>query len=91
MARIANATRLIFTITDQIARLSKEQERTQNQVAELTKVMFSLNKDVATISGQMLGIEKRLEDREKLMEMTIAVRVREEVEKAMKGRKPPEA
>jgi hypothetical protein len=88
LARIAETSKLIFTVSDQMARLAKEDERSQNQIFELTKLVFALSKDTASLTGQMQNIEKRLEDREKLMEMTIAVRIRDEVEKAMKNWKP---
>lgn len=85
LGRIAETSKLIFTVSDQMARLAKEDERSQNQILELTKLVFSLSKDVAGLAGQMQGIEKRLEDREKTMEAMIALRVRDEVERAMRG------
>jgi hypothetical protein len=90
VSRIAETAKNIITVSEQLARLAREDERLQSQVIDLTKMVFSLSKDTATVLGQMQNIEKRLEDREKLMELTIVVRVREEVEKAMKGWKPPD-
>ena len=83
MSRIANVTKLVFTISDQMARLAKEDERSQAQILELGRMMYALGKDVATIGGQLAGIEKRLEDREKMLEATLALRVRDEVERAL--------
>ncbi len=44
---------------------------------------------MAEVKGLLRGIEARLADREKLTEATIALRVRDEVEKATA--KPPRA
>lgn len=90
-ARMAETAKNIITVSEQMARLAREDERLQSQVIDLTKMVFSLSKDTANVSGQMQNMEKRLEDREKLIEMTIAVRVREEVERALKNWKPPES
>jgi hypothetical protein len=83
---MAETAKLIFTVSEQMARLAKEDERSQGQILELTKMVFDLAKSVASMTGQMMTIEKRLEDKDKLMEMMIAVRVREEVEKAITAR-----
>jgi hypothetical protein len=48
---------------------------------ELSRTVFDLTKDVRDMIGQMKGIEKRLEDKDKLVEMTIKARIMEEVEK----------
>jgi hypothetical protein len=52
---------------------------------ELTKIVLGLSNDVHDMIGQMKGIEKRLEDKDRLMEATIALRVKEEIEKLRSG------
>jgi hypothetical protein len=48
---------------------------------ELSRNVLDLTKDVRDMIGQMKGIEKRLADKDKLVEATIELRIMEEVEK----------
>jgi DNA-binding FrmR family transcriptional regulator len=53
--------------------------------------MLELFKEVRDLSGQMKGIEKRLEDKDKLVEATVKLRIIEEIEKLRSefATKPP--
>jgi hypothetical protein len=48
---------------------------------ELSRNVLDLTKDGRDMIGQMKGIEKRLADKDKLVEATIELRIMEEVEK----------
>lgn len=82
-SRLWDATRRLITITDHRRALEKEDTRLQVQVQELSRLVLDLVKEVREISGQMKGIEKRLEDKDKMVEAVIKLRVAEEVEKAV--------
>jgi hypothetical protein len=80
-ARIWDAAKKLATITEHLRTLEKEDARLQSQVLELSRTVLALYKDTHDLLGQMKGIEKRLEDRDKLVEATIKMRIAEEVEK----------
>ncbi len=48
---------------------------------ELNRIVLDLSGNVRDMMGQMKGIEKRLEDKDRLVEMTIKTRIMEEVDK----------
>jgi hypothetical protein len=79
--RIWDAVKKLATITEHLQTLEREDVRIQSQLLELSRTVFDLTKDVRDMIGQMKGIEKRLEDKDKLVEMTIKARIMEEVEK----------
>jgi hypothetical protein len=59
----------------------KEDARNQSQLLELNRIVLDLSGNVRDMMGQMKGIEKRLEDKDRLVEMTIKTRIMEEVDK----------
>jgi hypothetical protein len=73
--------RKLATITEHLQTLEKEDARIQSQLLELSRTVFDLTKDVRDMIGQMKGIEKRLEDKDKLVETTIKIRIMEEIKK----------
>jgi predicted nucleic acid-binding Zn-ribbon protein len=79
--RLWDAIRKLATITEHLRTLEKEDTRTQSQLLELTRNVAELSRDVRDMIGQMRGIEKRLEDKDRLIEATIKLRILEEVEK----------
>ena len=79
--RVWDAIRKLATITEHLRTLEKEDARIQSQLLELTKIVLGLSNDVHDMLGQMKGIEKRLEDKDKLVEATIRLQIKEEVEK----------
>jgi predicted nuclease with TOPRIM domain len=72
--RLADTAKAVVTVGDNLKRLEKEDQRIQTQVHELTKMVFDLSKQGSELSGQMKNIEK-------LAELTIKLRIMEEVEK----------
>jgi hypothetical protein len=79
--RVWDAVKKLATITEYLRALEKEDARIQAQLLEVTKLVLALSNGVHDMLGQMKGIEKRLEDKDKLIEATIRLRVTEEVEK----------
>ena len=55
--RLVTAAKAVVTVGDQIKRLEKEDERSQGQILELTRIVLVLSKEVADMTGQMKGIE----------------------------------
>jgi hypothetical protein len=68
-------------ITEHLKTLEKEDARFQTQILELSRTVFDLTKDVRDMIGQMKGIEKRLDDKDKLIEATITLQIMKEAEK----------
>jgi hypothetical protein len=64
-----------------LATLTKEQERHSQRLDKITEQVFELAKDVQRIAGRLDGIEKRLDDKDKLVEAVIALRIKEEIDK----------
>jgi len=79
--RIWDAAKKLATITEHLWTLEKEDARLQSQVLELSRTVLALYKDTHDMLGQMKGLEKRLEDKDRLVEATIKLRIAEEVEK----------
>jgi len=79
--RVWDAVKNLATISEHLQTLEREDTRIQSQLLELSRVVLELTKDVRDMIGQMKGIEKRLDDKDKLVEMTIRVRIMEEFEK----------
>ena len=79
--RIWDTTQKVFTLSYQLHQLEREDVRLQSQVQELARMVMALASSVSEMVGQMKVIEKRLEDRDKLAEATIALRIREEMDK----------
>jgi septal ring factor EnvC (AmiA/AmiB activator) len=79
--RVWDAVKNLATISENLKTLEREDTRIQGQLLELSRTVLELTKDVRDMIGQMKGIEKRLEDKDKLIEMTIRARIMEEFEK----------
>jgi uncharacterized protein HemY len=62
-------------------RWEKEDARIQSQLLELTRIVLGLSNDVHDMLGQMKSIEKRFEDKDRLLEATIRLRFAEEMQK----------
>jgi chromosome segregation ATPase len=82
--RMWDAVKKLATITELLLTLEREDARIQAQLLELSRTVFDLSKDVHDVLGQMKGIEKRLEDKDKLIEATIKLRIMEEVKELRK-------
>jgi predicted RNase H-like nuclease (RuvC/YqgF family) len=80
-ARVWDAVRAIATVTENLRTLEKEDARLQAQVAELGRITLELVKDVHAFAGEMKSIEKRLDDKDKLVEAIVALKVREEIDR----------
>ena len=61
--------------------LEKEDARIQSQLLELSKIVLGLSNDVHEMLGEMRSIEKRFDDRDRLLEATIRLRIAEEMQK----------
>lgn len=81
MAAAGTVGTRIWDFIARLATLSKEQERHNRLLEQLTEQLFALAKDVKRMAGRMDGFEKRFDDKDKLVEMTIALRVNEAVDK----------
>jgi predicted nucleic acid-binding Zn-ribbon protein len=81
--RLWEATKKLITITDHLKLLEKEDDRIRDQVTELGRAVLDLVKEVRELSGQMKGIEKRFDDKDKMIDALIKMRVSEEVEKVL--------
>ena len=79
--RVWDAVKKLAAITEHLRTLEKEDARIQLQLLEPTRIVLGLSNDVHDLLGQMRGIEKRLEDRDKLVDAMIKVRIMEEIEK----------
>jgi hypothetical protein len=79
--RVWDAVKNLATISEHLKTLEREDTRIQAQLLELSRIVLELTRDVRDMIGQMKGIEKRLEDKDKLIEMTIRARIMEEFEK----------
>jgi septal ring factor EnvC (AmiA/AmiB activator) len=80
-ARIWDAVKSLAAISENLKALDKEDTRIQSQIAELVRTVIDLIKEVRDLSGQMTGIEKRLEDKDKMIEALITLKIREEADK----------
>jgi hypothetical protein len=68
VARTWDWTKRLITITDHLKTLKKEDGRLQAQTQELGRIGLDLVKEVRELSGQMKGIEKRLDDKDKMVD-----------------------
>jgi predicted nuclease with TOPRIM domain len=86
LTRICDATRSIVTVADYLKRLETENARIQNQLLSALTTMHDLQ-------GQLKQIEKRLEDKDKMVEATVQLRLSEAVarlrDEFSKGDQPP--
>jgi uncharacterized protein (DUF342 family) len=71
----------LWDFVSRLATLTKEQERHSRQLEQLTEQLFALAKDVQRMAGRAEGIEKRLDDKDKMIEAIIALRINEAIEK----------
>jgi hypothetical protein len=81
IGRIAGLTKVVITVNDHLARLDKADVKSAERLEKLAEKFVTLATIVSDLSSQMKNIEKRLEDKDKLVEMTIKLRIMEEVEK----------
>lgn len=65
--RMWDAVKKLATITENLRTLEKEDMRIQVQMTELGHHIIALIKDVGELSGQMKSIEKRLDDKDKMV------------------------
>jgi hypothetical protein len=79
--RVWDAVRRLAAIAEQLRTLEKEDTRIQSQLLKLTRIVLGLSNDVHDLLGQMKSIEKRFEDKDKLLEATIRLRIDEEMQK----------
>lgn len=80
-ARVWDAVRRLALISEHLRTLEKEDARIQSQLLEVSKIVLALSNDVHELLGQMKAIEKRFDDKDKLVEATIQLRVAEEMQK----------
>ncbi|HUN44829.1 MAG TPA: hypothetical protein VMU81_31475 [Acetobacteraceae bacterium] len=80
-ARIWDAARRFAAIAENLRTLEIEDARTQSQRLELSKIVLGLSNDVHELLGQMKAIEQRFDDRDKLLDAMIRLRVAEEMQK----------
>ena len=79
--RVWDAVRRLAAIAEHLRTLEKEDARIQSQLLELTRIVLGLSNDVHDMLGQMKSIEKRFEDKDRLLEATIRLRIAEEMQK----------
>jgi predicted nucleic acid-binding Zn-ribbon protein len=84
-ARIWDAVRKLAAIAEHFRTLEREDARLQSQLLELTRIVLGLSNDVHEVLGQMKAIEKRFDDRDRLLEATIKLRITEDVQKLKAG------
>ena len=80
-ARVWDAVRRLALISEHLRTLEKEDARIQSQLLELSKIVLGLSNDFHELLGQMRAIEKRFDDKDKLVEATIRLRIAEEMQK----------
>jgi uncharacterized protein (DUF342 family) len=71
----------LWDFVSRLATLTKEQERHSRQLEQLTEQLFALAKDVQRMAGRAEGLEKRLDDKDKMVEAIIALKISEGIEK----------
>ena len=76
-----DAVRRLAAIAEHLRTLEREDARIQSQLLELTRIVLGLSNDVHDMLGQMKSIEKRFDDKDKLLEATIRLRIAEEIQK----------
>ena len=79
--RVWDAVRRLAAIAEHLRTLEKEDARIQSQLLELTRIVLGLSNDVHDMLGQMKSIEKRFEDKDRLLEATIRLRIAEEMQR----------
>lgn len=79
--RMWDAVRRLAAIAEHLRALEKEDARIQSQLLEISKIVLGLSNDVHELLGEMRSIEKRLDDKDKLLEATIRLRIAEEMQK----------
>jgi len=79
--RVWDAVRRLEAIAEHLRTLEKEDARIQAQLLELSRIVLGLSNDVHDMLGQMKSIEKRFEDKDRLLEATIRLRIAEEMQK----------
>jgi hypothetical protein len=80
-ARVWDAVRRLAAIAEHLRTLEKEDARLQSQLFELGRIVLGLSNDVHEMLGQMKAIEKRFDDKDRLLEATIRLRIAEEMQK----------
>jgi hypothetical protein len=79
--RVWDAVRRLAAITEHLRTLEKEDARIQSQLLELSRIVLGPSNDVHDMLGQMKSIEKRFDDKDRLLEATIRLRIAEEMQK----------
>lgn len=80
-SRVWDGFKAMATLSDSVRRLEEGNRRIQAAMVALGRDMVELAKDVHDLAGQMKGIEKRLEDKDRLVEATVKLRIMEELQK----------
>jgi hypothetical protein len=79
--RVWDAVRRLAAIAEHLRALEKEDGRIQSQLLELTRIVLGLSNDVHELLGQMKSIEKRFDDKDRLLEAMLRLRIDEEMQK----------
>jgi hypothetical protein len=61
--------------------LEREDARIQSQLLELGRIVLVISNDVHEMLGEMRSIEKRLDDKDKMLEAMIRLRIAEEMQR----------
>jgi hypothetical protein len=65
----------LWDFVSRLATLTKDQERHNRQLEQMTEQLLALAKDVQRMAGRSDGIEKRFDDRDKMIEAIIALKM----------------
>ena len=71
----------VWEFISRLAMLGDEQKRHDRQLLLLTEQVFAVAKDIKRIAGRLDGYEKRLDDKDKMVEAIIALKVNEAIKK----------
>ncbi len=74
-------TKMVVTVNDHLDRLDKTDAKLEERLERLADKVATLATAVGNISGQLATIEKRLDDRDKLVAATIELEVLKATEK----------
>jgi chromosome segregation ATPase len=75
VGKIAGLTKVVITVNDHLDRLDKADVKIDERLERLAEKVAALAVVLSEISGQMKSIEKRLEEKDKLVAVTIELEV----------------
>ncbi len=87
--RVDGLTKVVVTVTDHLHRLDKADAKTEERIDKLTERMVVLANVVSELSGQMRGIEKRLEEKDAHVRTTIELELLKAIEILRRSSAPP--